>query len=277
MQLSGCISPRWMKAQSRSNVRCLVLKRFERRSSIDSYSCELLAGTNCLYNIRYLNPTSIGGVMKRFFMRRRLLVPALLVAATVTADTLVLRDGRRVEGQLISIQNGVIIFDEEGSFAGGGRRVSLTRDEVLGIEFDQNRSVSRFPGFPGPPPTSQGGRPSGLRERQVMVAANLQWIDTNIDVRAGQDIYFEASGEVRWGPGRHDGPAGEPNSPVNPNRPIPNRPGAALIGRVGDTGNFYIGADRGPIRMRSSGRLFLGINDDNLQDNSGSFRVVVYY
>jgi hypothetical protein len=29
--------------------------------------------------------------------------------------------------------------------------------------------------------------------------------------------------------------------------------------------------------MRESGRLFLGINDDVLADNSGNFRVTVYY
>ena len=112
-----------------------------------------------------------------------------------------------------------------------------------------------------------------------MVVANVRWVGTNIDVQAGQDVYFEASGEIRWGPNRRDGPAGEQNSPVNPNRPMPNRPGAALIGHVGEnsTDSFFIGMERGAIRMRSSGRLFLGVNDDNLQDNSGSFRVVVYY
>jgi hypothetical protein len=29
--------------------------------------------------------------------------------------------------------------------------------------------------------------------------------------------------------------------------------------------------------MRSGGRLYLGINDDMLQDNSGAFRVAIYY
>jgi len=84
---------------------------------------------------------------------------------------------------------------------------------------------------------------------------------------------------VKWGPNRSNGPAGEVNSPMNPNRPIPNRPAAALIGRVGgnSTDYFFIGANRGAFRMRSSGRLSLGINDDNLQDNSGAFRVVIYY
>jgi hypothetical protein len=30
-------------------------------------------------------------------------------------------------------------------------------------------------------------------------------------------------------------------------------------------------------RVRGGGRLYLAINDDYLQDNSGSFRVTVYY
>ena len=91
-------------------------------------------------------------------------------------------------------------------------------------------------------------------------------------------MYFSASGRVRWGPNRQDGPEGERNSPRNENRPIPGRPAAALIGRVGDgTDLFFVGDDTGPIRMRSSGRLYLGVNDDFLRDNTGSFRVTVYY
>jgi hypothetical protein len=91
-------------------------------------------------------------------------------------------------------------------------------------------------------------------------------------------VYFEASGEIRWGPNRRARPGGEENSPNNPARPMPNRPGASLIGRVGDSKDyFFIGDDRGAIRMRSSGRLFLGVNDDNLSDNTGYFTVIVYY
>ena len=56
------------------------------------------------------------------------------------------------------------------------------------------------------------------------------------------------------------------------------RSAAGLIGRVGNGSDFFfIGAEQGPVRVRSSGRLYLGVNDDFLQDNSGSFRVVVYY
>jgi len=200
---------------------------------------------------------------------------ALLLIETVNADTLVLRNGRRIQGQLIAFRDGVVEFDELQPF--GGRSLRFDRAEVLGIEFDRiDRTTT--PNYPGPT-ESQRGRPAGIRERQVFVPANVQWMDTNIDVQAGQDIYFDAGGDVRWRPDRRDGPAGEQNSPTNPNRPIPNRPAGSLIGRVGagSTDYFFIGANRGPFRMRSSGRLFLGVNDDVLQDNSGAFRVVVYY
>lgn len=98
-----------------------------------------------------------------------------------------------------------------------------------------------------------------------------------VDVRSGMTVYFEATGRLRWGPDRQHGPGGEGGSRNNPNRPIPGRPGGALIGRVGGSDPFYIGDERGPIRMRESGRLSLGVNDDYLEDNSGSWRVTIYY
>jgi hypothetical protein len=211
--------------------------------------------------------------MKRC-IRRGLPALAALLVLTANADTLVLRNGNRIQGRLISVHDSVVEFEEVQPF--GSRALRVDRVEVLGIEFDRvERSV---PGYP-PQAESQRGRPAGLRERQVMVAANVQWTDTNIDVQAGQDVFFDAGGDVRWRPDRRDGPAGEQNSPANPNRPIPNRPAGSLIGRVGanSTDYFFIGANRGPFRMRSSGRLFLGVNDDVLQDNSGAFRVIVFY
>jgi hypothetical protein len=196
----------------------------------------------------------------------------LALPLSLRADTLQLRDGSRVQGELISVRNGTIEFEERRGF-GAGRTLRFDRDEVVRIELD-NRGNNNNNGN-----SFGGGRPSGMRERQVTVSANVGWNDTGIDVRAGQTIYFSATGEVRWGRDRRDGPEGENNSPSNPNRPMPNRNAAALIGRIGADSNdmFYIGNDSGPIRIRSSGRLFLGVNDDYLQDNSGNFGVVVYY
>lgn len=192
------------------------------------------------------------------------------LTASVQADTLYLRDGSRVQGELISVRSGTVEFEERRSYS-SGRTLRLDRDEVVRIELETVRRG-------GGTDFVSGGRPSGMRERQTIVSADVPWNDSGIDVRAGQTIYFEAQGQVRWGRDRRDGPAGERNSPSNPNRPMGNRNAAALIGKIG-SGNdlFFIGDDAGPIRARSSGRLYLGINDDVLTDNSGNFRVVVHY
>lgn len=193
----------------------------------------------------------------------------LAASAALVADTLIMRDGRRIRGELRSVRDGVIEFAEERFLS--PRILRVNRDEVERIELDEDT-----------PSTSEEARPSrpaGMREREVSVAADIAWNDTGVDVRAGQTIYFEARERVKWGPDRRDGPAGERNSPRNPNRPMPSRPAAALIGKIGSdsTDYFFIGDETGPIRAPVRGRLFLGINDDFLVDNSGRFRVTIYY
>jgi hypothetical protein len=191
--------------------------------------------------------------------------------ATLSADTLFLRDGRRVSGELLTVRNGVIEFQEYGSR--NARILRIPRDEVRRIELDESIDDRYVP------ERQEAGRPRGLRERDVTVSGDVPWNDTGVDVRAGQLVYFTARGTVWWGPGRKDGPAGEKNSPHNPSRPIPNRPAASLIGKIGSASDdlFFIGDDEEPLRMRASGRLFLGVNDDVLGDNRGNFRVVVAY
>ncbi len=193
-----------------------------------------------------------------------LVAAAGVLTTTALADTLVLRSGRRVEGDLVSVRGSTIEFAER---RGSTRRYD--RGDVDRIELDS----SRYDGDrPGP-----GGRPSGLREKYTSVEAATQWNDTGVEVRSGTDVYFDASGRVRWGPDRQHGPGGEGGNRYNANRPIPGRPGGALIGRIGNSDPFFIGDEKGPIRMRESGRLSLGVNDDYLQDNSGSWRVTIYY
>lgn len=194
----------------------------------------------------------------------------LTLSATLQADTLILRDGTRVQGELIAVRNGVIEFEERSRF-GAGRLLRLDRDEIVRIEFETIRSSGTT--------LTADTRPPGMRERPVIVSANTAWVDTGVDVRSGQTVYFEATGRARWGRDRQDGPAGERNSPPNPGRPMPNRNAAALIGKIGSESNdlFFIGDETGAVRVRGTGRLFLGINDDVLTDNSGNFRVVVYY
>lgn len=199
---------------------------------------------------------------------------AVVAGCTVlTADTLVMRDGRRVQGELIAVRDGIVEFDgQRGGFR--RERLRVQREEVVRIELDNlgRREADRDRD------DRSEARPSGMRERDVRVEASQAWTNTGVSVRAGQMLYFESSGRVRWGPGRQDGPAGERNSPRNEARPIGSRPAGALIGRIGDADDyFFIGDETGPVRVREGGTLYLGVNDDFLQDNSGAFRVTVYY
>ncbi len=206
--------------------------------------------------------------MMKSWIRRLTLATTLIALGppSAVADTLVLRSGRSFTGELISIRDGRVEFRSDR-----GQTERFTLDEVDRVEFsgrDDDRNTR--------PPGNE--RPSGLREREVDVAGGTAWTRTSIELRDGQELWFDSRGEVRWGPGRKDGPGGESGSPRNPGRPIPSRPGASLIGKVGETGDpFFIGNDRGPLRVRGRGTLFLGVNDDYLQDNSGGFRVIVYH
>lgn len=210
-------------------------------------------------------------------MTIRIAIAALLMLASsgvLLADTLVLTSGRRIQGELIGVFGREIEFEERS----GPRRqvIRVPRREIARIEFDDSAPGLGNGGRPSPDDVI--GIPRGMRERQVNVTAREPWTDSGIDVRAGQMIYFTATGETRWGPNRRDGAAGERNSPRNVGRPMPDRPAAALIARVGSQDEFFfVGDQAGPFRVRSSGRLYLGINDDVFNDNTGSLRVTVAY
>ena len=158
------------------------------------------------------------------------------------ADTLYLRDGSRVQGELISVRNGTIEFEERRSF-GSGRTLRLDRDEVVRIEFENRASQRR----------------QRLRSRAAVRRACASarpssrptWRGTTPASTCAPVRPFTSSrkGQVRWGTDRRDGPAGERNSPSNPNRPMGNRNAAALIGKIG-SGNdlFFIGDETGPVR-----------------------------
>jgi hypothetical protein len=48
-----------------------------------------------------------------------------------------------------------------------------------------------------------------------------------------------------------------------------------LIGRVGNTRPFVIGSES-DVTMPANGRLYFGVNDDYVGDNSGSFVVEMF-
>jgi hypothetical protein len=197
-----------------------------------------------------------------------------LTGLSASADTLILNDGSRLRGTVVSMNRQTVLFEEDTG--NRMRRVRVDRDRVDAIDFTDDDFLQDDDSW-SDDSWSNDDLYGNLRQRTVAVYADRQWTDTGINVRAGDVIRFDPTGVIQWGPGRQDGPAGEVNSPYNRNRPIPGSAGGALIGRIGTGAGdmFYIGGDRGTFRARTSGRLYLGINDDYLQDNSGQFRVLV--
>ena len=110
----------------------------------------------------------------------------------------------------------------------------------------------------------------------VRVDANQEWTDTGVTVRAGDMINFDAQGTVRISNNRNDmaGVGGTLSNRREANAPLPNQVAGALIARIGNSPALFIG-NRRSVRAPFSGRLYLGVNDDYLGDNSGDFQVGV--
>ncbi len=179
-----------------------------------------------------------------------------------------------------------------------GRRANL--GEVARIYLG---SVNNVPGFPqasnnqtvAPPndPATPGwtgrGRGRGrdsyqqrsaapANARSVVVPSNVQWTNTGFNVSRGQYLRFEPSGEIRLSTNGEDigRPAGAMSARKADRATIPTIPVGALIGRIGNGQPFSIGDTTNAFDMPDSGRLFLGVNDDHVADNSGNYVVKVW-
>jgi hypothetical protein len=174
-----------------------------------------------------------------------------------------------------------------------GRRANLS--DVARIYMGSVSNVAGFPANPtvasnNPMPETPGGfrgRGRGrfanrseapANARSVVVPSNVQWTNTGFNVSRGQSLRFEPSGEIRLSMNGEDigRPAGAMSARRAPNATIPTIPVGALIGRIGNGQPFPIGDARTVFDMPDDGRLFLGVNDDHVNDNSGNYVVLVW-
>jgi hypothetical protein len=117
-----------------------------------------------------------------------------------------------------------------------------------------------------------------MNARTVVVPSNVLWSNTGINVSRGQSLRFEPSGEVRLSFNGDDRgrPSGAMSFRHSDKAPIPTVPVGALIGRINNGQPFSIGDTTNSFQMPADGRLFLGINDDHVADNSGNFVVRIW-
>ena len=234
------------------------------------------------------------------------LVLALFVPSI--ADTIRLKDGSVIRGQVVGFkdQQFTVLI---GSGAQGRRsRTLIYVEDVESIEFDTattsaaaalaneptatNNSNPDYqpprnnppadtnrpqPRITNAPATTTAAQPTFFTIKISVRAdnANNGWTNTGLVVRQGQRLRITATGRVSLGGGRFSTPAGLPSIPDN-DKLMRTEATGTLIAVIGDDNDDFIsiGMRRDFVAQRD-GVLFLGVNEGNLTDNTGTYDVVI--
>jgi len=119
--------------------------------------------------------------------------------------------------------------------------------------------------------------PAGATSANITISADKPWMDTGIDVGAGDKLHITATGTVDFSDKPGVGPQGAERGWKDTLRAlsVPNAGRGALVGQVGTdraATPFLVGED-GTIVVPFAGRLYLGVNQDSLSKPTGSFQV----
>ena len=196
------------------------------------------------------------------------------VAPQPGGQTAVMRSGHAQAGKFVNIIRGDTLLWENDK--GQQEQYPLRDVSRIYLNPQSARAVFANERERGPVPTAAAGTSGQLAGTTINVVANRPWTDTGITVNQGDRVMFQASGQINYGqtPGQTATPDG--GADRRPNYPDPTVPVGALIGKIGNNGKpFGIGTQSQALVMPGSGRLFLGVNDNELADNAGSFSVVV--
>jgi len=253
---------------------------------------------------KFLNINFFGGDMlfKSKFVR---VIGVLCLTFSLTvfafADTIRLKDGSIIKGKIVSFGGGkfVVII--------GDRQLTYSASDVESIEFDANSlpTVVKNPTVAPvktndpstvitvgqtnkntEPPTSSTPVNTGQTtttpikpiELNVKVLADNTangWTNSGWVVRKGQRIRISGKGQISLGGGRSATPGGIASLP-DAEKLKKDEPTGGLIAVIGDNNNdfIFIGDSKEFVATRD-GALFLGINEGNLNDNSGAFNVKI--
>jgi hypothetical protein len=246
--------------------------------------------------------------MKKVFIFPLAAVLIFGLAAPSFADTIRLKDGTVIRGQIIGFKDQQFTVLIGTGERGRRSRTLLYIEDVESIEFDSaagmntagaDTSASTTPPArtssneplrtptdttTNPPPTSStrtqsatNASPNFFPVKVNVRADNTSngWTNSGLVVRRGQRLRITASGRVSLGGGRFATPAGLPTVP-DKDKLMRNEPTGALIAVIGDDNDDFImiGRTREFVAQRD-GVLFLGVNEGNLNDNSGAFEAVI--
>ena len=165
-------------------------------------------------------------------------------------------------------------YDPFGLPDEAGNRPAVTRSRQTG-DFGRNRD------------TRDSRRNRQPLEKIVAVSGNQpNGLDSGIDLRVGDQVTFTATGNItagqRAGVVSPDG--GRPSASAVfgvSRRPVPTAGVGALIGYIlqpdGQATQPFLIGSQSTFTAPVDGRLYLLVNDDNYNDNSGSFSVRIVY
>ncbi len=238
---------------------------------------------------------------------------AIVLSSTVFADTVRLKDGSIIKGTITGFTGGKFTVEiGEGSRK---RQLTFDASEVESIEFEpvartavadqqverpvQNTRYEPAPSQPKrvEPPVSQprvtqtasvpqtatppvqpspiGAKPVELSLKVLADNTSNGWTNSGWIVKKGQRIRITGTGEVSLGAGKKSEPAGLWDL-EDGGKLLKAVPTGALIAVIGDDNNdfIYVGDEREFVATRD-GALFLGVNEGNLNDNSGAYAVKI--
>lgn len=117
--------------------------------------------------------------------------------------------------------------------------------------------------------------PTSVPSGAVRVPATAAWVSTGLNVRKGDWVTFNTTGEVQLSDSSSDRARSAGSARVARLAPLPNVNAGALIGRIGMNGPPFGIGDQASVPMPAAGVLYLSVNDDERADNAGEFIVVV--
>jgi len=130
--------------------------------------------------------------------------------------------------------------------------------------------------------TTTNNRPATSQPTSIQINARVRadntsngWTNSGLVVRRGQRLRITAMGQVSLGNGKFSTPAGVSTLPGG-DKLMRDEATGALIAVIGDDNNdfIFIGRTREFVAQRD-GVLFLGVNEENLSDNTGAYDAVI--
>jgi len=129
--------------------------------------------------------------------------------------------------------------------------------------------------------TSAWAGPGCISTPGINIPVNKKWTYTGVTVRAGAAIGISAAGDVYVAAaGSTQTPGGNPSCtpaasyPADSSQfPAPELPCWSLIGRIGNGRPFEVGTSI--LVTATTGRLYLGVNDDSFASNTGIWAVKI--